>query len=392
MSATLPGFETPATSYAQAGVNVSLGDTFSAYAGKIARDSWANNKFVNVRDFSGGSFRGPRAMQITGYPKEILVTLGSDGSGTKPIINASTMTHENGAFDLIAMLDGDVTRWGGLPLAISDDLSVNSLGSDENSIIYRSFCKLMDGLGVAAAESNIVILSGETAELSHCITSEIQTSDRHTKYVWSGSMVGLLDPDRLIDGRKLRHGHVLISLECFLRANGVSMIRKLFRVRLGERWYEDMSSEALALKNDAARPSIVFNKFFVEANGWNNEAFEPVLPISAIFHITGGGLKSKLAEVLKQLGFSATLDELHESPYCVKEAVKEFNIGNEEAHEIFCCGNGTVFAIPESHADQAISLAQQYGFNARVCGRVEDGGDSPKVKIRSKFDGEWFEM
>lgn len=387
--------------YSGAGVNLSLEEMFSAYAGEVCVQSYENNPFIEVSNFAKGNFRGPRGYKVVGFSRRIsnrlLMTLGSDGVGTKTIITSVTLNGWKSACDLLAMLGGDVTRYGGLPAVMVNDLSVSTLGESDEDKVYVFFQTLMGGLAEAAKWNSIVVMSGETAQMSHCISSEIHfgpNTGHFARYVWSGGMFSLLDPNRLIDGRKVRKGDVIISLKDKLRSNGASAMRKFFREafsKKGMQWYQNPEAETLVA--DAASPSKIFDPFFTKANGWMNGDQQVEIPISLIGNISGGGIRSKFANPLMVLGFSAELGDLHEPSDSVRAAVEHFGKKMEgpEAYETFNGGNGTMFAVPEKYVAEALDSAKKFGFEAKVSGHVLSSKKrKPQVKVMSAFDGKTF--
>lgn len=381
--------------YTGSGVNLGLGDTFSAYSGVVCRDSYGNNHLVNITDLSKGNFRGPRGYQIVGLPRavrnRILTTMGSDGVGTKTIITSATLNGWDSARDLLAMLGGDVIRYGGFPTVAVNDLSVSTLGEDEDDAVYVFYQTLMGGLSKAAKECGVVILSGETAEMSHCISSEIHSgpdTKRFARYVWSGAMGGLLDPNRLIDGSKVRKGDVIFSLRDKLRSNGGSAMRRFFREKFGKQWY--LNPDAKALIEDAASPSQMFDLFFTTANGWHSPDQRVQIPFGLVANISGGGIRSKFAEVLMGYGHSAELIDLHEPCRSVRAAVKHFGMDGFDAYETFSGSNGMMFTARAKHVDDVLALAEKCGFDAKISGRILRSNGVPRVSVKSAFDGKTF--
>lgn len=381
--------------YTSSGVNLGLGDAFSAYSGAVCSESYGNNHLVKVTDLSRGNFRGPRGFQIVGLPRSVknrtLMTMGSDGVGTKTIITAATLSGWDSACDLIAMLDGDVVRYGGFPAVMVNDLSVSTLGRNEDDPVHTFYQALMHGLGKAAKESGVVVMSGETAEMSHCISSEIHmgpSAEHFARYVWSGAMTGLLDPMRLIDGSKVKTGDVIFSLKDKLRSNGGSAMRRFFREAFGERWY--LNPRAKALVKDAASPSQMYSPFFTTANGWHSPDQHVQIPFGLVANISGGGIRSKFAEVLLTGGHSAELTDLHEPCDSVSAAVQHFGMNGFSAYETFNGGNGMMFTAAEKHTEAVFELARKRGFEVKVSGRVLKSKGTPQVRVRSAFDGETF--
>src|SRR5437879_4497724 len=106
----------PESQYAKDGVNVEEESKFSSFAASICKASYANSPFVEVRDLSGGHFRGPRPFILKNLPAGYMIEASSDGLGTKGILIDAAKTHNLAAYDIIAMTASDITRFGGIPL------------------------------------------------------------------------------------------------------------------------------------------------------------------------------------------------------------------------------------------------------------------------------------
>src|SRR3989344_2060362 len=134
------------SAYAKDGVNVELGDDFSAYAAGVCRSTWECSRFVDVKDFAPKNFRGPRGFRFKRLPVGYYLDVPSDGIGTKVGIITEAVLHRYTGCDLLAMGASDVTRWGGLPLVMSNVLDVSTLG-DPGSPTYQAMARLVLGLG-----------------------------------------------------------------------------------------------------------------------------------------------------------------------------------------------------------------------------------------------------
>jgi len=114
--------------YAQDGVDVVEGDKFSAFAGSLCRETYNNSPFIEVRDFSREHFRGPRGFRPIHLPDGCYFDLAPDGEGTKPVLTDAAGYHDEAAKGWVAMTCGDITRWGGLPLVLVNNLDTDTIG------------------------------------------------------------------------------------------------------------------------------------------------------------------------------------------------------------------------------------------------------------------------
>src|SRR3989344_5964909 len=96
--------------YASDGVDVEEESLFSQYAASICRASYKNSPYVQVQDYSQGNFRGPRPFILKGLPKGVSIEASTDGIGTKGVVIDAARSHEDTAYDIIAMTASAITR------------------------------------------------------------------------------------------------------------------------------------------------------------------------------------------------------------------------------------------------------------------------------------------
>lgn len=369
----------------QDGVDLGAGDSFSAFAGRVCRQTYGYSPFARVVDLSRGHFRGPRALVLNGLPDETVLTLAPDGIGTKTILHSYAEALGHAGHDLVAMGAGDITRNGGLPIALSNILEVGSL-EEEQILRY-----LMAGLQQAAEKNRMILLNGETAETGVCVGSEDPTDK--TRFNWSAVSFGAYHPARMITGETLAPGQVLIALrEYGFRSNGISSVRKAFRLRWGNNWRFETPSTYLTA---AARRSTLYDVFLTQLNGWYQTTLEPLIKVHAIAHVTGGSLRTKLGEdILFPLGLSAELTNLWDPPAIMRECAEwreldgETVVDDKAFYDLWNGGQGVVLAVSEEDADPLIRYAAEYEIEAQVCGAISaTAAMKPQVVIESKYKG-----
>ncbi len=376
---------TVAEAYKADGVNLSAGDAFSSYAGRAARSTWNNSRFVKVKDLSAGHFRGPRAYRLTGLRRGYYETLGADGVGTKTCFHVASLLLEDAGYDMLAMTFGDITRGGGMPLLSANVLDVSSLG-EVDSEEFKCFKSVVDGLISAANASNGVVINGETAELGPCVGSE--NPHAKVKFNWASVAAGVYHPDRMITGDDVRPGHKVVALrEKSFRSNGMSMARAAFRLKFGTEWWD--VPEAMPYIRQAAMRSTLYDLFLARANGWYGHKR---IPVSLIAHITGGGIPEKLGSLLFPRGFSAILDDLYDPPQIMldcaawRELDGKTTISDETFLRTWNGGQGVLAVMPEEAVEDFVELARACGHEAKVCGCIHEA-DTPELVIHSKWRG-----
>lgn len=370
--------------YKADGVNVSLGDRISAFAGKLCRETYRNNLNIQVHDFSKGYFRGPRGYSVVDVPKGTVYDLASDGVGTKVTVTDAVVMHNQSNRDWVAMCVGDITRWGGMAALLVNDLSVRSLGEREESSTFEAACDLFRGLKKTADEQGYVMFKGETAELGACISSENPRA--RLAYVWSGTAFGFYNPKNIITGKTLAPGQVVIALrEKGFRSNGISSVRKALALQFGADWYTNPS--AYPYIRQAAEPSVLYDKFLAHVNGWSNPELTPLVKMHLIVHLTGGSFKGKFWEdILVRNNLSAELDALYSPPDIMQRCGEWRGMSSYDFYQTFNGGQGMLVVIDESDVPQFLRLAGDFGIMAQACGKILPGKEKPQLTIHSKFE------
>lgn len=368
--------------YAQDGVNIEEGDIFSRRAGEICKASYENSPFYQIDDMSSGNFRGPRGGLRRNLPGGCYEAFAPDGTGTKMICLAVAGEFRGGGADLIEMTAMDIVRWGGLAIGIIDVLDVSTLGI-KGDATNNAAIDLIEGLGEAAKIARMVIVQGETAELGVCVGSD--DPNAVLKANWAGMAFGAYHRKKMILGNTLSVGQIFVALPDFFRGNGMSSARKAHVLRFGPEYYN--TPEGRASMKEVATPSAIYDPLLTQLNGWWAPDFEPEIKMHLIVHITGGGIKSKLAEdMLFPLGLSADLTDLCAPPQIMKDVVKWREMEDAECYTTFNGGQGALVVIDSEDEERFINRAAEFGIEAKKAGTVTRE-NTPRVRIVSQFTG-----
>ena len=370
--------------YAEDGVPINAEDEFSRRCGALCRTTYGNSRFVKITDICDSGHRSPRGFQFVNIPEGCYVDFTADGCGAKPVIIDAVHTHKTAGTDLLAMLLADIDRWGGLALIVVDHLDLNTL-VEVDSMPFNTYLDMMRGLCESATEQGVVVYSGETAQMTDCVGSDIPNSP--TKFNWSGACIGLYDPKRIITGTSIEPGMVVMALrEKGFRGNGWSAVRKAFRLQFGDEWWRN--SDAKPWLQEAATPSTLYDRFLTTANGWHSPDFQQQIIMHCIAHISGGGIDLKFGKsILFKMGLSADLNNLWEPPEVMRQVVQWRGMHDREAYKVFNGGQGALAVIDAADVKKFIRLAEQFNIEAKACGTITKES-SPRVTINSKFNGE----
>ncbi len=369
--------------YRQDGVNIEEGDDFSAFAGEICRQTYKFSPQVKVLDMSAGNFRGPRGYTFKKVPNGCMETKAADGPGTKVVLIDAARAYHHAAHEVFAMTASDISRWGGIPLVFASVLDTSTLG-EKGSPTNKAAREVIMSARQAAAESQVVIITGETAELGVCVGSE--NPEARFKFNWAGVMTGLYHRQKMILGKTLEPGQIIMALqEHGFRANGISSVRKALKLKYGDAWWANPLAELDIMA--CAVPSILYDRFLTYLNGWSNPpGFKPVIKVHLLVHLSGGAIESKLAkDILFPRGFSAVLDSLFEPPQIMAKCAQWRDMSEEECYKTWNGGQGMLAVIDLEDQPRFEAEAERFNLYAQRCGRIVTGHHPPRVVLESRF-------
>src|SRR5258707_1623604 len=298
--------------YADAGVNIAVADDAKNRIRHRAARTFTNGVLGGI-----GSFGALFELDKKKYKEPILVS-SADGVGTKLKVAIAMNVHSTVGGDLVNHCVNDILVQGAEPLFFLDYLA---LGKMDPHIVEQ----LVDGMSRACRKANCALIGGETAEMPGFYGEG--------EYDLAGFIVGAVEKKKLLTGKSVQPGDTLLALpSAGLHTNGYSLARKLaFGVaklktdtyvaevgnKIGAELLKPHLCYAPAVKN-------LLNK------GW----------ISALAHITGGGIPSNLPRVLPS-GVKAIIDlDAWPIPSIFKYLAKLGEIDTDELLQSFNIGVG----------------------------------------------------
>ncbi len=344
-----------AISYKDAGVDIDAGSELVRAIAPLARQV-ARPEMLN----GIGGFAGLCAIP-TGYREPILVS-GTDGVGTKLKTAFATGRHDTVGVDLVAMAVNDVVVCGAEPLFFLDYYATARL---EVEVARQVIAGIVEG----CRQAGCALLGGETAELPGMYRAE--------EYDLAGFCVGVVERDRIRDGRDIAPGDVVIGMpSCGLHSNGHSLARKALLELLGLGLDERPAGLAGAsVADELLRPTTIYVAALraIDAAG---------IRLSGAAHITGGGLVDNCPRMLAddRLGFA--LDPTRWTVPPVFDVIASAGVEQDEMRRTFNLGIGMVGVCRPDDAAAAIAAAGPAlppDQSPRVIGQIvrREPGDSP---------------
>ena len=194
---------------------------------------------------------------------------------------------------------------------------------------------------------------------------------RRLKYVVRGfdlvgMAVGIVPLDRIITGRDLVPGDVIIGLErSGIHSNGLTLARYVFFER-GRLAIDHVFPElGIPLGEELLCPTFIYVPEILDII--NN-----IPSLEALINITGDGLLN-LPRVDARVGFM--IDDLPPVPPVFRLIQQYGAVDDTEMFEVYNMGVGFCVLVSERDAGAALSILHRHGRRAQVIGRVvEDDG------------------
>jgi len=331
-------------SYRDAGVDIDAGDALVEAIKPFAKRTLRPEVLAGLGGF-GALCAIPKK-----YKEPILVS-GTDGVGTKLKLAFALGRHDGVGVDLVAMSVNDVLVQGAEPLFFLDYFACGKL---DHAVAVR----VIRGIAEGCEQAGCALIGGETAEMPGMYPDG--------EYDLAGVCVGVVEKDRIIDGKSIQPGDALIGLASSgAHSNGYSLIRRI----LGE------DKLASGLADTLMEPTRIYVKPVLKLMA--------ATPVKGLAHITGGGLVGNVPRMLPQ-GMRAVLrKKMWPRPEMFNWLQKSGNVADAEMHRVFNCGIGMVIAVAREHVAAALMLLKLEGELAYDIGFVEAGnaGDPEAIVL-----------
>jgi phosphoribosylformylglycinamidine cyclo-ligase len=338
--------------YKNAGVDIDAADSLKKKIAPLVRATFTPDVMQDIGLF-GGLFR----LDTARFREPILVS-SVDGVGTKLKIAFATGRHNTIGIDLVSHCVNDILMQGAEPLFFLDYLATGKL---EVAVAEQ----VIAGLAEGCLRAGCSLIGGETAEMPGFYNPG--------EYDLAGTIVGVVDKEKIIDGSTISEGDSIIALKSSgLHTNGYSLVRKLFvdsgRYDLGQH----VESLGRTLADELLEPHRCYAKPV-------RKLLEQI-SVRGMAHITGGGLIGNIPRILpKTLDAEIDLDSW--IPHMIFDLIKRD--GDIEANEMlrtFNMGVGMVLIVSPEDEARVLTILKAEGENAWLLGRIIQGGGIVKYK------------
>ena len=334
--------------YKDAGVDKNKGYEEVELIKKIVKSTHGKEVLAEI-----GGFAGAFAPNLSGISNPVLLS-GTDGVGTKIKLAMEMDKHDTVGIDCVAMCVNDILCQGGKPLFFLDYIATGKLEPKKMAELVKG---VSDGCKIAGA----ALIGGETAEMPGIYKED--------DYDLAGFAVGLVDKDKIIDGKDLKEGDIAIGLySSGVHSNGFSLVRaSMDQVGVS---LTDKFDENITIGEKLLTPTKIYAKEI--------EDLIKNIEVKAISHITGGGLYENVPRVLKDdLSVEFNLSNLKLDP--IFENIQKWgNIDTDEMYNTFNMGVGMVIFVDPKDCNKALEILEG---KAEVVGQVTKGNKSIKINL-----------
>ena len=333
-------------SYAAAGVDVTAG-----YEAVERIKPMVESTYIPGVMGTLGGFGGMFAPDMTGMKKPVLVS-GTDGVGTKLKIAFLMDKHDTVGIDCVAMCVNDIVCGGAAPMFFLDYIACGKNHPER-------IADIVSGITEGCRQAECALVGGETAEMPGFYPEE--------EYDLAGFSVGLVDEEKIIDGKKLAQGDVLIGLASSgVHSNGFSLVRKIFDVE-----HADLKTPRDDLGGKSLGEALLApTRIYVKAV---KALLKGGVDVHAVSHITGGGFYENVPRMMVDgLTAQIKLDSFPTLPI-FSLIQKAGNIPARDMYNTFNMGIGMILAVPAAQAQAALDALAAAGETAYQIGSVVAG-------------------
>ena len=330
------------SAYAEAGVNIDVMMNALNRSKKEIRSTFTKGVLGDIGSF-GGLFKTPG--------KDRILVSSIDGVGTKLKVAHMAGRHTTVGQDLVNHCVNDILVQGARPLFFMDYIGASKLEAPMFESVIKGLCK-------ACRENGCALLGGETAEMPGLYPDG--------EYDLVGTIVGEVEKKKLVDGKKIKKGNVLIGLPSTgLQTNGFSLARKILFEKAGL----GVNDVFPGLKKSVADVLLAIHKSYLNPVMALMEECE----VLGMAHITGGGLVDNVPRILPK-GITAVFDRTAWTVPHVFQYMQEMGgVDRDEMYRVFNMGIGMVIAVRANDEHAALKVLKKAGEKALVIGEIVRG-------------------
>ena len=339
-----------AISYKDSGVDVERGYEAVRLMKQYVQSTYNGNVLGDIGSF-GGFYQMPKEI------KNPVLVAGTDGVDTKLKYAFIANKHNTIGIDAVAMCVNDIVCQGARPLFFLDYFATGSLSPE-------TVATVVSGVAEGCRQSGAALIGGETAEMPGFYPDG--------EYDIAGFAVGVVDKKKIINGKKIKVGDMLIGIKSSgIHSNGYSLVRKLFG--------EDKAQLEKFDSRLGARPIDVLltpTRIYVRSILSLIEKVE----VKGIAHITGGGFIENIPRIFPAGIGCEIWQRSYEVPAIFKLMQEKAGISDEQIYNTFNMGIGMVVCVSKRNVDKALAALRAMGEECCVIGKTIKGSGVKLIK------------
>lgn len=327
-------------SYKSSGVDIEAGEKTVQKIKGFAKSTFNKQVLADIGHF-GAFFE----LDLKNYKNPVLVS-SVDGVGTKLKVAFESNRHDTIGQDLVNHCVNDIAVCGAKPLYFLDYFATTKLDPNTASEVVKGF-------SIACIENGCALIGGETAEMPGFY--------HDGEYDMSGTIVGIVEKQKIIDGRKIKKGDLLLGFPSNgLHTNGYSLARKvlLSKFKLDQHLPElnsTLSDELLKIHRSYLTIISELTKN-IQVNGFS--------------HITGGGIVGNTMRIIPK-GLKLNIHWGNwDVPAIFKLIQSAGNISSEEMRKVFNLGIGLIAVISPKDEVEAFQIIHDNKEHVLLIGEV----------------------
>jgi len=327
-------------SYRDAGVDIDAGDALVEAIKPFAKRTMREGVLAGIGGF-GALF------EVSKKFREPVLVSGTDGVGTKLKLAFHLNRHDTVGIDLVAMSVNDILVQGAEPLFFLDYFACGRLD-------VASATDVIKGIAAGCEQAGCALIGGETAEMPSMYPDG--------EYDLAGFAVGAVEKSKIIDGKKIRPGDVVLGLASSgAHSNGYSLVRKIIEVAKPD-LHADFHGRPLA--DVLLAPTRIYVKPLL--------ALMEKIDVHGMVHITGGGLVENIPRVLQPNLTAVLHKDSWTLPPLFQWLQKHGGVADDEMHRVFNCGIGMTVIVSAANADQAEAELKRLGETVYRIGEIRE--------------------
>ncbi len=331
------------TSYKDAGVNISAGEELIDRIKPKVRETFGPEVQTDLGLF-GGAFK----LDASDMEEPVLIA-STDGVGTKTKVAEWANKHGNIGRDLVNHCVNDIFTCGARPLFFLDYYATAKLDVDVAEAV-------LTGLASACKDTGIALLGGETAEMPSVYHDGV--------YDLAGTILGVVDKAKLINGSTIREGDLLVGLPSNgLHTNGYTLARKVLIDDGGLNPDDVLEGMDVGVADALLAPHTCYLNIV-------RPMIERGATIHGMAHITGGGIEGNTKRIIPS-GLKARVEwDSWEMPPLFRHIMEMGEVPVEDMRRAFNLGIGWVLVIPPEKANEIILHAMNVGIKPVRIGSI----------------------